>query len=217
MKNRFTITENEKKRILGLHEQMNNPLANANPLSNLTLRTGGNPLNVGNKLPQFQVDPKVQELINTANKFVAENPKLPTLAIPDIENYLNYAFKDNPAIIPYVKVAITSMNPTIKFPDASQQNQVGQVSAATPSQEVKAENIQPGVFNQKVLDLQKKLNEKYKAGLTEDGKWGPKTSLAVANALKNVPSAITPANPLGGSTNVGGIVGAIPGIVPGAK
>ena len=51
----------------------------------------------------------------------------------------------------------------------------------------KVENIQPGVFNQKVLDLQKKLNEKYKSGLIPDGKWGPKTSLAVANVLKGLP------------------------------
>lgn len=221
MKNRFYITEEDKKNILNQHknyvnEQALSSLTPGKP--NLTLPTSSNKLNVVNKVPQFQVDPKVQELINTANKFVADNPKLLTFAVADIENYLNYSFKDNPAVIPYAKAAFTSKNPKLIFPDASQQ---AQPNPATPSPEVKVENIQPGVFNQKVLDLQKKLNEKFKSGLTEDGKWGPKTSLAVANALKSNPSAVTPTNPGGQVANVNtasaGNVAATPGVVQGGK
>jgi hypothetical protein len=192
MKNRFYITEEDKKNILNQHKNYVNEQAlnNLTPgKTNMSLPTSSNKLNVVNKVPQFQVDPKVQELINTANKFVADNPKLLTFAVADIENYLNYSFKDNPAVIPYAKAAFTSKNPKLIFPDASQQVQP---SVAKPSQEVKIENIQPGVFNQKVQDLQKKLNEKFKSGLIEDGKWGPKTSSAVAKALKNV--SVTPAN-----------------------
>ena len=83
----------------------------------------------------------------------------------------------------------------VEVPGLSSQNSV--LNTISPQQQVpqqtttppqgKVENIQPGVFNQKVLDLQKKLNEKYKSGLILDGKWGPKTSLAVANVLKGLP------------------------------
>lgn len=45
--------------------------------------------------------------------------------------------------------------------------------------------IQPGVFNQKVLDLQNHLNTKFNAGLIADGKLGPKTLAAVQTALQN--------------------------------
>lgn len=181
MKNRFYITEEDKKNILNQHKDYVNEQVLGYPTNqtNLNLPTSSDKLNVVNKVPQFQVDPKVQELINTANKFVNDNPNLLKYGIPDIENYLNYSFKDNPTIIPYVKAAITSKNPNLKFVDNTTQT-------TTPPQG-NVENIQSGVFNQKVLDLQKKLNEKYKSGLTPDGKWGPKTSLVVANALKGLP------------------------------
>jgi hypothetical protein len=87
----------------------------------------------------------------------------------------------------------------VEVPGLSSQNSV--LNTISPQQQVpqqvttqtttppqgKVENIQPGIFNQKVMDLQKKLNEKYKSGLIPDGKWGPKTSLAVANVLKGLP------------------------------
>jgi hypothetical protein len=44
--------------------------------------------------------------------------------------------------------------------------------------------VQPGVFNQKVQDLQNHLNTKFKSGLVADGKLGPKTLAAVQVALK---------------------------------
>lgn len=44
--------------------------------------------------------------------------------------------------------------------------------------------IQPGVFNQKVLDLQNHLNTKFNAGLIADGKLGPKTLAAAQKALQ---------------------------------
>lgn len=48
--------------------------------------------------------------------------------------------------------------------------------------------IKSGVFNQKVLDLQNKLNEKYKSGIVADGKWGTNTANAVSQALSSIPS-----------------------------
>ena len=58
--------------------------------------------------------------------------------------------------------------------------------------------IQPGVFNQKVLDLQNHLNTKFNAGLIADGKLGPKTLAAAQAALQGKTTqatATTPAQP----------------------
>ena len=44
--------------------------------------------------------------------------------------------------------------------------------------------VQPGVFNQKVLDLQKHLITKFGLKIVPDGKLGPKTLAAVQTALK---------------------------------
>ena len=38
----------------------------------------------------------------------------------------------------------------------------------------------------KITQLQNKLNQKFKSGLTADGKWGPKTANAVLSALKGL-------------------------------
>ena len=52
--------------------------------------------------------------------------------------------------------------------------------------------IQKGVKNPKVETLQNKLNEKFKSGLTPDGKWGPKTAAAVQTALASLQGAQQP-------------------------
>ena len=44
--------------------------------------------------------------------------------------------------------------------------------------------VQPGVFNQKVLDLQKHLITKFGLKIVPDGKLGPKTLAAVQAALQ---------------------------------
>ena len=48
--------------------------------------------------------------------------------------------------------------------------------------------VQPGVFNQKVLDLQNRLNTKFQSGLVPDGKLGPKTLAAAQAALTKAAS-----------------------------
>jgi hypothetical protein len=53
--------------------------------------------------------------------------------------------------------------------------------------------IQPGVFNQKVLDLQKHLITKFGLKIVPDGKLGPKTLAAVQTALK--PKSSKPVTP----------------------
>jgi hypothetical protein len=57
------------------------------------------------------------------------------------------------------------------------------VAGSTPQ----ASTQQPAQTQQltKIQQLQTKLNEKFNSGLTVDGKWGPKTALAVVNALKS--------------------------------
>jgi peptidoglycan hydrolase-like protein with peptidoglycan-binding domain len=48
--------------------------------------------------------------------------------------------------------------------------------------------VQPGVFNQRVLDLQNHLNTKFQSGLVADGKLGPKTVAATQAALTKAAS-----------------------------
>ena len=48
--------------------------------------------------------------------------------------------------------------------------------------------VQPGVFNQKVQDLQNHLNTKFQSGLVPDGKLGPKTLAAAQAALTKAAS-----------------------------
>lgn len=48
--------------------------------------------------------------------------------------------------------------------------------------------VQPGVFNQKVMDLQNHLNTKFQSGLVPDGKLGPKTLAAAQAALTKAAS-----------------------------
>ena len=52
------------------------------------------------------------------------------------------------------------------------------------TQIVPGEKIVPGVYNATVKLLQDRLNEKYQAGLSPDGKLGPKTMAALENVLK---------------------------------
>lgn len=96
------------------------------------------------------------------------------------KNYVNEQGVEVPGLSSQNSI-LNTLSPQQQVP-----TQTTTTQTTTPPQG-KVENIQPGVFNQKVMDLQKKLNEKYKSGLIPDGKWGPKTSLAVANVLKGLP------------------------------
>jgi hypothetical protein len=58
--------------------------------------------------------------------------------------------------------------------------------------------IQPGVYNEKVKQLQDHLNTKFQSGLVPDGKLGPKTLAAAQAALQGKttqPAATTPVAP----------------------
>ena len=52
-----------------------------------------------------------------------------------------------------------------------------------------------GVKNDKVTQIQTKLNEKFKVGLTPDGLWGPKTAAAVAKYLPQLKQPVTNTTP----------------------
>jgi peptidoglycan hydrolase-like protein with peptidoglycan-binding domain len=59
-------------------------------------------------------------------------------------------------------------------------------STQQPVQPQPTSTFKMGVKNDKVIQIQNKLNEKFKAGLVPDGLWGPKTASAVAKYLPQV-------------------------------
>jgi len=61
--------------------------------------------------------------------------------------------------------------------------------------------VQPGVYNEKVKQLQDHLNTKFQSGLVADGKLGPKTLAAAQAALTkaasdNSKTQVTPLTPM---------------------
>jgi hypothetical protein len=61
--------------------------------------------------------------------------------------------------------------------------------------------VQPGVYNEKVKQLQDHLNTKFQSGLVPDGKLGPKTLAAAQAALTkaasdNSKTQVTPLTPM---------------------
>ena len=56
--------------------------------------------------------------------------------------------------------------------------------------------VQPGVFNQRVLDLQNHLNNRFQSGLVPDGKLGPKTVAAAQAALTKAASNNSKTEPI---------------------
>lgn len=182
MSNRFTITESEKERILGLHEQLANPYAKGNPLSNSTLNTGTKS-NVTSTAPKTtpkivsSATPEEKKLIDAANSWVVTNQATLPKTVAEITKFLNDKVTSKeitPESLPYIKATIQSnSNGALVFP---KEETGGQPSA--PGAGVKS-----GIANAKVKTIQELLNSKYKAGLVADGKWGPKTAAALQKAM----------------------------------
>jgi len=74
-------------------------------------------------------------------------------------------------------------------------NPVQQTNPNVPSQTQPTQHpsstFKMGVKNDKVIQIQTKLNEKFKAGLVADGLWGPKTAAAVAKYLPQLKQPVT--------------------------
>jgi hypothetical protein len=180
MKNRFTITESEKDRILGLHEQAN-PLAQGNALTNSTLNTG-NKFNVTSTVPKIvsSATPEQKKLIDAANSWVETNKATIPKTVAEITKFLAdkvTAKQLTPEALPYVKATIQSnSNGVLVFPN----EETGGQPAAKPA----TQPINPQVKSAKIEALQTLLNTKYNAGITVDGKVGPKTIIALQNAIK---------------------------------
>lgn len=180
MKNRFTITESEKDRILGLHEQAN-PLAQGNALTNSTLNTGGG-FKTNTTIPKIvsSATPEQKKLIDAANSWVETNKASIPKTVAEISKFLAdkvTAKELTPEALPYVKATIQSnSNGALVFPN----EETGGQPAAKPA----TQPINPQVKSPKIEALQTLLNTKYNAGLTVDGKVGPKTIIALQNAIK---------------------------------
>jgi hypothetical protein len=128
----------------------------------------------------------IDQLINMATEFIKTNP---TIVGPDIikqgpdgiEKILTGMVNSNKVsaeVLPYVKSAIEVLSKgQVDFSNIPGNNptQGNTVQSGTP--------IKLGVKNDKIVQIQTKLNEKYKAGLKVDGLWGPKTANAVMKYL----------------------------------
>jgi peptidoglycan hydrolase-like protein with peptidoglycan-binding domain len=68
-------------------------------------------------------------------------------------------------------------------------------STQQPVQPQPTSTFKMGVKNDKVTQIQNKLNEKFKAGLVPDGLWGPKTASAVAKYLPQLKQPVTNTTP----------------------
>lgn len=64
-------------------------------------------------------------------------------------------------------------------------------SQPQPTQVQATSTFKMGVKNDKVTQIQTKLNEKFKAGLMVDGLWGPKTAAAVAKYLPQLKQPVS--------------------------
>jgi hypothetical protein len=208
MRNRFTITESEKERILGLHEQ----LAQGNALTNSTLNTG-NKFNVTSTVPKIvsSATPEQKKLIDAANSWVETNKATIPKTVAEITKFLAdkvTAKQLTPEALPYVKATIQSnSNGALVFPN----EETGGQPAATPATGA-VQPINPQVKNAKIEALQTLLNTKYNAGLTADGKVGPKTIAALQNAMKTILTK-TPAS----TTDVAKTDGTVVSATDGAK
>jgi hypothetical protein len=179
MRNRFIISETEKKRILDLHEQTQSTgvtsLTPNDIVTTLTAMVSADPT-----MAAFGV--KANELIST-NKIFGPSTDLSKLTVDDILKLLQPYVTSNPQIVELIKKAINSLNPKLIFPGIKP---VASAPATT-------QPIQLGVFNQKVQTIQKTLKEKYQKNLVVDGKWGPKTAAALKEVLDSKKGVVTPA------------------------
>ena len=190
MKNRFTITESEKERILGLHEQAN-PLAQGNALTNSTLNTGGG-FKTNTTIPKIvsSATPEQKKLIDAANSWVETNKATIPKTVAEISKFLAdkvTAKQLTPEALPYVKASLQSnSNGALVFPA----EETGGQPAATPASGA-AQPINPQVKSAKIEALQTILVNKYKknigtSGVNKngvDGILGAKTIIAVKEVL----------------------------------
>lgn len=105
----------------------------------------------------------------------------------------NPTFNQN--LIPYIKKSIEDQSGgKISFAGVTPTNSKDNLNTTTTTTVAPAQPtvIQKGVKNPKVEALQNKLNEKFKSGLTPDGKWGPKTAAAVQTALASLQGSQQP-------------------------
>jgi hypothetical protein len=175
MKNRFLISEEEKSRILGLHEQSTSIYPN---------------------IPKFNIPSANQKLIDDANKWLTDNQNILKYNVDQVNEILNGKVTGGEItseILPWIKAAIQSQSQgkiTFKPEEMGGQPTQPQTTQVQPSSTFKM-----GVKNDKVTQIQTKLNEKFKAGLVVDGLWGPKTAAAVAKYLPQLKQPVTNTTP----------------------
>jgi hypothetical protein len=198
MKNRFIISETEKERILGLHEQatLPNPMAKGNALSNSTLTTNTikSPV-VTTTSPATIIGDKLYQAIMTLKTGDPTNDGLVDKSIQLLSR-------------PDIKLELTDMISTFKTSDELNLKLSSLASSPKPGEKEMSElikkavyiirpdlstpttpvtstpsPIQLGVENPKIKTIQELLNSKYQSGLVPDGKWGPKTAAALKKAL----------------------------------
>jgi hypothetical protein len=104
---------------------------------------------------------------------VVISEQAPPVVAQDDDNNLN------PKIVAGTTPA-ASTTPEVKTPDTT----TPPPAVATP--------IKIGVKYPSIVELQNSLNTKFQAGLTADGKYGPKTSLSILTALQNLNKVSTP-------------------------
>lgn len=168
MKNRFLISEEEKSRILGLHEQSTSIYPN---------------------IPKFNIPSANQKLIDDANKWLTDNQNILKYNVDQVNEILNGKVTGGeitPESLPYIKAAIQSQGKITFKPE----EMGGQPTQQQPTQQPSS-TFKMGVKNDKVTQIQTKLNEKFKAGLVPDGLWGPKTAAAVAKYLPQLKQPVT--------------------------
>lgn len=188
MKNLFTITESEKERILGLHEQSVGYPANPN---------------TGNKLGDIKtpnlnftssLTPEQQKLNDAANSWVESNKASIPVTVAEITKFLNdkvTAKQLTPESLPYIKARIqTNSNGTLVFSKEELDIQPKTSQPGVPQSGV-PQTISSKVKSPKVEQLQTLLVTKYQkilgtSGVNKngvDGFLGPKTITALKEVL----------------------------------
>ena len=131
-----------------------------------------------------------QNIINDINTFAMQkdedgNPTFNQNLIP----YIKKSIEDQSG----GKISFAGVTPTNSKDNLNTSTTTsGATSGVTSGTTVAPVAIQKGVKNPKVEALQNKLNEKFKSGLTPDGKWGPKTAAAVQTALASLQGSQQP-------------------------
>ena len=173
MKNRFLISEEERNRILGMH---------LNEQSTTSY-------------PKFNIPSANQKLIDDANKWINDNKNILTYNVNDVSEILNGKVSRREItseLLPWIKAGIQSQSQgKITF----KPEEMGGQPTQQPVQPQPTSTFKMGVKNDKVTQIQNKLNEKFNAGLVPDGLWGPKTASAVAKYLPQLKQPVTNTTP----------------------